>query len=115
MKEMHVYIENLHAFVGETVTVKGWLYHRTDKGKLRFLLVRDGTGTVQAVVFKRNVAEEDFEAASSVTQESSIIVTGTVREDSRAPGGYELDASAFLWSNWLTNIRLRRRSMARPS
>jgi asparaginyl-tRNA synthetase len=92
---MHVYVENLNSFVGETVTVKGWLYHRTDKGKLRFLLVRDGTGTVQSVVFKGNVSESDFEAADSVTQESSVLVTGTVREDSRAPGGYELDATEF--------------------
>lgn len=92
---MHVYVADLHKYVGEKVTIRGWLYHRTDKGKLRFLLIRDGTGTVQAVVFQRNVAAEVFEAADSVTQESSVVVTGTVREDDRAPGGYEIDAVDF--------------------
>ena len=90
---MQTYVEELCNFVGETVTLKGWLYHRTDKGKLRFLLVRDGTGTVQAVVFKKAVPPEVFEAADSVTQESSVVVTGSVKEDSRAPGGYELDVT----------------------
>ncbi|GAB4235416.1 MAG: asparagine--tRNA ligase [Acidobacteriota bacterium] len=92
---MHVYIEDVHRHVGAEITIKGWLYHKTDKGKLRFLLVRDGTGIIQAVVFQKNVSPEVFEAADSVTQESSVIVTGTVREDSRAPGGYELDATDF--------------------
>jgi len=90
---MQTYVGELCNFVGETVTIKGWLYHRTDKGKLRFLLVRDGTGTVQAVVFKKAVPPEAFEAADSVTQESSVIVTGSVKEDARAPGGYELDVT----------------------
>jgi asparaginyl-tRNA synthetase len=90
---MYTYVENVHAHVGQEVTIKGWLYNKTKKGKLRFLLVRDGTGTIQSVVFKKAVSEEAFEAADSATQESSIIVTGVVRQDDRAPGGYELDAS----------------------
>jgi len=90
---MHVYVEEVHKHVGREVTIRGWLYHRTDKGKLRFLLVRDGTGVIQAVVFKKAVAPEVFEAADSITQESSVEVTGTIREDDRAPGGFELDAS----------------------
>ncbi len=78
---------------GEEVTVKGWLYHRTDKGKLKFLMIRDGTGLIQGVMFKKNVPEAAWEAADHLTQESSIIVTGRVRADQRAPGGYELDVS----------------------
>lgn len=90
----HVYIENIAAHEGEEVTLKGWLYNKTDKGRLQFLLVRDGTGIIQAVVFEDDVSLEMFEAARTVTQESSLIVTGTVRADKRAPGGYELTANA---------------------
>ncbi len=90
---MQVYVGDLGTQVGNSVTVKGWVYNRTDKGKLRFLLIRDGTGTVQAVVFAGNVSEEVFSAADSVTQESSVEVTGEVREDARAPGGFELDVT----------------------
>ena len=86
----HVYIENLADHEGEEVTLKGWLYNKTDKGKLQFLLVRDGTGIAQGVVFEGDVSPEVFEAAQKVTQESSLIVTGIVRADKRAPGGYEL-------------------------
>lgn len=86
----HVYIKNIAAHEGEEVTVKGWLYNKTDKGKLQFLLVRDGTSIIQAVVFEDDVPPEVFEAAQTMTQESSLIVTGTVRADRRAPGGYEL-------------------------
>jgi len=85
-----VYIENLADHEGEEVTLKGWLYNKTDKGKLQFLLVRDGTGIAQGVVFEGDVSPEVFEAAQKVTQESSLIVTGIVRADKRAPGGYEL-------------------------
>ncbi len=92
---MHVYVEDVHKHIGEQVQIRGWLYHRTDKGKLRFLLVRDGTGTIQAVIFKKNVPPEVFEAADSVTQESSVEVTGTIRKDDRAPGGFELDGTDF--------------------
>ena len=90
---MHVCAGDLGKQVGSSVTVKGWVYNRTDKGKLRFLLIRDGTGTVQAVVFAGNVPEEVFAAADSVTRESSVEVTGEVREDARAPGGFELDVT----------------------
>ncbi len=88
---MHTYISDISKHEGTEITIKGWVYNRTDKGKLRFLLVRDGTGVIQAVVFKKGVSEETFAAADSATQESSIIITGTVRKDDRAPGGYELD------------------------
>jgi asparaginyl-tRNA synthetase len=86
-------IQDIARYVGEQVILQGWLYNRTDKGKLQFLQVRDGTGFVQCVVFEKDVVPEIFEAARSLTQESSIIVTGVVRQDDRAPGvpgGYEV-------------------------
>lgn len=89
---MNVYIEDLARHVDETVTLRGWLYNKTDKGKLRFLLIRDGSGIAQAVVFKKNVPEEVFAAVDTLTQESSLEVTGKVRRDERSPGGHEIDA-----------------------
>jgi len=89
-------IEDIAAYNGEGVTLQGWLYNKTDKGRLQFLLIRDGTGIVQAVVFQKDVPEAVFEAARTVTQESSLIVSGTVRADPRAPGipgGYEIGVS----------------------
>ncbi len=86
-------IQDIAQHVGEKVALQGWLYNRTGKGKLQFLQVRDGTGLTQCVVFKKEVSPEVFEAARSLTQESSLIVTGIVRQDERAPGipgGYEL-------------------------
>ncbi|HXF60015.1 MAG TPA: asparagine--tRNA ligase [Caldilineaceae bacterium] len=88
-------IAQLHAHVGERVTLQGWLYHKTGKGKLQFLQVRDGTGICQAVLFRGTVSDEVFEAGKQLTQESSLRITGEVRADARAPGipgGYELDA-----------------------
>jgi asparaginyl-tRNA synthetase len=85
-----VYIEDIGRHEGETVTLKGWLYNRRSSGKLHFLLLRDGTGTLQCVVFKKDVPAEQFELADHLPQESSLIVTGTVRRDERAPLGYEL-------------------------
>ncbi len=85
-----VYIKGITAHEGQEVTIKGWLYDRTDKGKLQFLLVRDGTGTVQCVASQKDVPTQVFADAQSLTQESSIIVAGTVRADKRAPGGCEL-------------------------
>ncbi len=94
----HVYIKNIGSHEGEEVTIKGWLYNKTDKGRLQFLLVRDGTGLIQGVVFEKEVSPEVFQAAQTLTQESSIIVSGTVRADKRAPGspgGYELSVSGL--------------------
>lgn len=91
-----VRIENIARYVGQEVTLQGWLYSRTDKGKLQFLIVRDGTGFIQCVVFRKDVPEEVFAAAARLTQESSLIVTGVVRQDPRAPGvppGYELSVT----------------------
>jgi asparaginyl-tRNA synthetase len=89
-----VRINQLHAHVGERVTLQGWLYHKTGKGKLQFLQLRDGSGICQAVIFRGNVSDEEFEAAKQLTQESSLRVTGEVKADPRSPGvpgGYELD------------------------
>ncbi len=90
-----VYIRDVPSHVGREVSIKGWLYNKTHKGRLWFLLVRDGTGVIQSVLFKGNVAADVFEAAESLTQESSLQITGTVRRDKRAPGGYELDATGM--------------------
>ncbi|MGQ9904860.1 MAG: asparagine--tRNA ligase [Anaerolineae bacterium] len=95
---MDTTIRELNQHVGETVTIKGWLYNRTDKGKLVFMQVRDGTGICQAVVFKRDVDEATFDAALHLPQESSLIVTGEVRADPRAPGvpgGYEIGVKSM--------------------
>lgn len=89
-----VTITHLNDYVDQEVTIQGWLYNKTGKGKLQFLQVRDGTGICQAVVFRGNVSEEDFEAGKRLTQESSLILTGIVKADERAPGvpgGFELD------------------------
>lgn len=84
------YINQLKDHIGEEVTLKGWLYNSRSSGKLVFLQLRDGTGIVQCVVFKGN-DEDVFERAKSLGQESSIIVTGTVKEDTRSAIGVELD------------------------
>ncbi|MFN2115269.1 MAG: asparagine--tRNA ligase [Anaerolineae bacterium] len=88
-------ISQAGANVGQTVCVRGWVYNRTDKGRLQFIQVRDGTGVIQAVAFKKALPPDDFAAAASVTQESSVIATGEVSADERAPGGYELSLSGF--------------------
>lgn len=84
------YIKDIGQHVGQTVELRGWLYNKRSSGKIQFLLVRDGTGIIQGVMLKNEVAPEVFEAAKELTQESSIIVRGSVRADERAPGGYEL-------------------------
>ena len=91
----HVYIERIGEHVGETVTIKGWLHNRRSSGKIHFLVVRDGSGFLQVVMGKNDVPEETFKAADHLSQESAIVVTGTVREDKRAKGGYELTATAL--------------------
>ena len=83
-------VEQLGLFVDQTVTIRGWLSNKRSSGKIRFLQVRDGTGTVQAVVAKKEVSPSTFEATDLLTQESSLVVTGSVHADARAPGGHEL-------------------------
>jgi asparaginyl-tRNA synthetase len=78
---------------GQTVTIRGWLYNLRASGKLIFPIFRDGSGIIQGVVAKQQVSPELFDAIKGLTQESSVIVTGKVRADQRAPGGYELDVT----------------------
>ena len=77
------YIADIASHAGEEVTLSGWVYNKTGKGKLQFIMLRDGTGMIQAVIFKGNVSEKLFEECQKLTQESSIQVTGTVAEDNR--------------------------------
>ena len=84
-------IAELGKYDGQDVTVRGWLYNLRESGKLLFPIFRDGSGIVQGVVAKNAVSPEVFEGVKGLTQESSVIVTGKVRADKRAPGGYELD------------------------
>lgn len=86
-----IYIKELKNYVGQEVTLNGWLYNKRSSGKLRFLILRDGTGYLQCVVFKNNVSEEVFEISDKLSQESSFSVTGMVRAEARAQGGVELD------------------------
>jgi asparaginyl-tRNA synthetase len=85
------YIEDLSKHIGESVTLAGWLYNKRSSGKIRFLILRDGTGLVQGVLVKNNLPEEIFAKFDDLTQESSFRMTGTVRKEDRAPGGYEMD------------------------
>ncbi len=85
-----VYIKDVSDHTGKEVEIRGWLYNKTHKGKLWFLIIRDGSGVIQAVAFKGDVSEETFENCEAVTQESSLMLRGLVKEDKRASGGYEL-------------------------
>ncbi len=85
-----MYIDEAKNNVSKEVKIKGWIYNTRSSGKIIFLLIRDGTGIIQSVVSKNDVPEEIFEKAKKLTQETSVTVNGTVREEERAPGGYEL-------------------------
>src|SRR3979490_1846277 len=86
-------IAQIGAHEGQSVTIRGWLYNLRESGKLLFPQFRDGSGVIQGVVPKNAVPPEVFDALKGLTDESSVIVTGKVRADKRAPGGYELDVS----------------------
>jgi len=90
MSRDFVYIEDLGSHVGERVTVKGWLYQKRSSGKIKFLVVRDGSGLLQCVAFVKDVPGELFERIDRIPLESSLQVEGSVRKDDRAPGGVEL-------------------------
>jgi len=92
---MHVYIEDIGKHQGEEVTIKGWLHNRRSSGKIHFLILRDGTGFIQGVMSKAAVGDEVFKAADHLSQETSVIVTGTARADSRAPSGFEIDVKSL--------------------
>lgn len=85
-----VYISELKKHIGQTVTIRGWLYNNRSSGKILFSQIRDGTGIVQGVLNANEVSQGLFDTCEHLPQESSLSVTGTVREDKRAPGGCEL-------------------------
>ena len=88
-------IENIADCVGQEITLRGWLRNRRSKGKLHFLVVRDGSGEIQAIVSKADVGDEQFEASGQLTQESSLMLTGVPRADARAPSGFEIDVKTI--------------------
>lgn len=95
MNQTTVRIADLKHHEGATVTVRAWVTHLRSKGKLGFAVLRDGTGIMQAVVVKAEVSEADWEAFGQLTQESSVAVTGSVRADARAPGGFEMGVTSL--------------------
>jgi len=86
-------ISHIGKKAGGPATVQGWLYNKRSSGKIQFLIVRDGTGYLQAVVAKAEARPEIWEAAEKATQECSLSVTGVVRPEKRAPDGYEMNVS----------------------
>lgn len=88
-------IKDLPGREGKDVTVRGWLYNKRSSGKIHFLQLRDGTGTVQGVMVKNEVSEEDFADAKALWLEASVEVRGTVRKDERAPSGVELTVTGL--------------------
>ncbi len=86
-------IREVGRYEGQAVTIRGWLYNLRESGKLLFPQFRDGSGIIQGVIAKSAVSPELFDSIKGLTQESSVIVTGKVRADKRAPGGYELDVT----------------------
>ncbi|MCB0351780.1 MAG: asparagine--tRNA ligase, partial [Bdellovibrionales bacterium] len=92
---MKLWISDLKEHVGQTVALKGWVYHHRSSGKIKFLVLRDGTGFCQCVFVKAEIEESVFNDFEQLTQESSVEVTGVVRAEPRSPGGYELTASSF--------------------
>jgi asparaginyl-tRNA synthetase len=91
--DQQIYINQLSQYDGKEVTLKGWVYNLRSSGKILFPQLRDGTGIVQCVVLKNSIAPETWEALKALGQESSVVVRGKVRADSRAPGGYEIDVT----------------------
>jgi asparaginyl-tRNA synthetase len=96
MQHPNVSISGLRDHVGATVTVRGWVTHLRSSGKVAFVVVRDGSGTMQAVVVRSAVPAESWETFGTLTIESSVAVTGEVRADARAPGGFELSVSQLV-------------------
>ena len=85
-----VYIEDLKDYIGQDIEIRGWLFNKRSGGKIRFLLVRDGTGLIQGTIYSEDKDHPLFKKFDKLTQESSLIVRGKVKEDKRAPGGFEL-------------------------
>ncbi|WP_409251150.1 asparagine--tRNA ligase [Bacillus sp. SCS-153A] len=92
---MKTTIAEVSKHVGEEVTIGAWLANKRSSGKIAFLQLRDGTGFIQGVVVKSEVEEEIFQKAKSITQETSLYVTGVIQEDSRSPFGYEMQVKGI--------------------
>ncbi|MCA9975114.1 MAG: hypothetical protein KC413_05165, partial [Anaerolineales bacterium] len=93
-----IFVRDIAQYDGQEVTVRGWVKAKTGKGKLQFIRLRDGTGEVQCVAFMKEMDEADFEAIRGLTQESSVIITGNIRADERAPGypgGFEIGVTGI--------------------
>src|SRR3954465_6736088 len=86
-------ISELHDHVGKTATVRGWVTHVRSSGKVAFAVIRDGTGILQAVLVKSQVTPEVWAAFGGLTTETSVSVTGEVKSEPRAPGGFEIGAT----------------------
>jgi len=91
---MNILLKNASNHTGEVVTIKGWLFNRRSSGKIHFLQVRDGTGTIQAVVVKNQIEESDFDLIASLNLESSLELTGTLVEEVRSPSGFDLQVTS---------------------
>jgi asparaginyl-tRNA synthetase len=89
----HAYIDDLPGRIGASVTVRGWVMTTRSSGKIAFMVLRDGTGYLQCVLVKAEVDDSTWDAFRALTQETSVVVTGTVRADERSPGGVELGVS----------------------
>ena len=93
---MHkIYIEDIAVNDGQEVTIQGWLYNKRSSGKVQFHLIRDGTGIIQSILTQDAIGEELFQQCARLPQESSVVVSGRVRADERALGGYELEANSY--------------------
>jgi asparaginyl-tRNA synthetase len=90
MKKPWVHIRDVWKYADQEITVKGWMYNKRSSGKIQFLQLRDGTGVIQGVMVKKEVSPEAFETAKNLWMEASVMVTGKVRADERAPSGFEL-------------------------
>lgn len=86
----YAYVENIADFVDKEVEIRGWVYNKRSSGKIQFLMIRDGTGIIQGVANEKDTDPESFSLMENLSQESSVIVRGKVREDKRSPIGYEL-------------------------
>ena len=92
---MKIFISDLKDHVGKKIELKGWVFNTRSSGKIKFLLLRDGTGLCQCIFFRGDCDPEAFENFGNLTQESSVRVVGTVREEKRSPGGFELGAESL--------------------
>lgn len=95
MSSPRFWIENADRFDGQTVTLKGWVHNKRSSGKIKFLMMRDGTGLMQGILFKGECSEQAFEEFEKLTQESSIEVTGKIRKEPRSVGGFEMGVQSL--------------------